>query len=376
MSNLSVNTITDASGGSTVSINGLTPQASNMQPFNRIINGAMTIDQRNAGAAVTVTNTTKFAADRFGLCRDTGAATCTGQQSSTVPNGEFTKSLLWTTTTGATAGVSDDCFIRQYVEGFNFANLGFGTATAQNFTLSFWVRSSVTGTYGVSFANSAADRCYMATYSITVANTWEFKTITVVGDTTGTWVPDAGTGLRIFWDMGSGTSRSIAASSAWGSSYGTGLTGGVKIAANTGATFYITGVQLEAGSTASPFAHENYGDTLQKCQRYYRHYQSETSEYMPFFQGAMGGPTYFRAAYPLSPPMRTIPALLTTGTAANYQVAGPSNLVCTGVPYLDGQSEPAALDILAFCASGTAGQGVFLRANGSVSIYIGLDAEL
>ena len=269
MSNLSVNTITDASGGSTVSINGLTPQASNMQPFNRIINGAMTIDQRNAGAAVTVTNTTKFAADRFGLCRDTGAATCTGQQSSTVPNGEFTKSLLWTTTTGATAGVSDDCFIRQYVEGFNFANLGFGTATAQNFTLSFWVRSSVTGTYGVSFANSAADRCYMATYSITVANTWEFKTITVVGDTTGTWVPDAGTGLRIFWDMGSGTSRSIAASSAWGSSYGTGLTGGVKIAANTGATFYITGVQLEAGSTASPFAHENYGDTLRKCQRYY-----------------------------------------------------------------------------------------------------------
>jgi len=237
--------------------------------FNRIINGAMTIDQRNAGAALTLTNATKFPVDRFGLVRDTGAATCTGQQSSTVPNGEFTKSLLWTTTTGATAGVDDDCIIRQYVEGFNFANLGFGTATAQNFTLSFWVRSSVTGTYGVSFANSAADRCYMATYSITVANTWEFKTITVVGDTTGTWVPDAGLGLRIFWDMGSGTSRSIAASSAWGSSYGTGLTGGVKIAANTGATFYITGVQLEAGSTASPFAHENYSDTLQKCQRYY-----------------------------------------------------------------------------------------------------------
>ena len=315
MSNLSVNTITDALGGSTASINGLTPQASNMAAtFNRIINGAMTIDQRNAGAALTLTNATKFPVDRFGLVRDTGAATCTGQQSSTVPNGEFTKSLLWTTTTGATAGVDDDCIIRQYVEGFNFANLGFGTATAQNFTLSFWVRSSVTGTYGVSFANSAADRCYMATYSITVANTWEFKTITVVGDTTGTWVSDAGLGLRIFWDMGSGTSRSIAASSAWGSSYGTGLTGGVKIAANTGATFYITGVQLEAGSTASPFAHENYGDTLRKCQRYFEQLNGIVyGSYIGSF-GASYSTWFFSTEKRTAPTMNF---LGTTGTAQN-----------------------------------------------------------
>jgi hypothetical protein len=221
---------------------------------------------------------------------------------------------LWTTTTGATAGVDDDCIIRQYVEGFNFANLGFGTATAQNFTLSFWVRSSVTGTYGVSFANSVPDRCYVATYSITVANTWEFKTITVVGDTTGTWVPDAGLGLRIFWDMGSGTSRSIAASSAWGSSYGTGLTGGVKIAANTGATFYITGVQLEAGSTASSFAHENYGDTLRKCQRYYYQIGGGGGEY-GFIGIASRWDTnivsYVGINHPQ--PMRGVPSLSYTG---------------------------------------------------------------
>ena len=307
-----------ALSGTTTSINGLTPQASNMQAFNRIINGAMTIDQRNAGAAVTVTGTTKFAADRFGLVRDTGAATCTGQQSSTVPNGEFTKSLLWTTTTGATAGVDDDCIIRQYVEGFNFANLGFGTATAQNFTLSFWVRSSVTGTYGVSFANSAADRCYMATYSITVANTWEFKTITVVGDTTGTWVPDAGLGLRIFWDMGSGTSRSIAASSAWGSSYGTGLTGGVKIAANTGATFYITGVQLEAGSTASSFAHENYSDTLQKCLRFYEQIAKDGNNETLIGNGfGYANGTLVFQYYKYNVQKRVIPTLSYTGAAVS-----------------------------------------------------------
>jgi len=314
MSQINTNAILDASGGTTTTVNGFTPTASNMAGRNRIINGDMRIDQRNAGSALTLTNATKFPVDRFAAFKDTAGATCTAQQSSTVPNGEFTKSLLWTTTTGATAGVGDDCCIRQFIEGFNFADLGFGTAAARSFTLSFWARSSVTGTYGVSLANSAPNRCYIASYSIDVANTWEFKTITVAGDTTGTWVPDAGIGLRIFWDMGSGTSRSLAASSAWGSSYGTGLTGGVKIAANTGATFYITGVQLEVGSVATPFEHRQYGQELALCQRYfYKHLAEEWG-----FQTVALGNTYTRTRFDFKASMRATPTI----AGISYNTAG------------------------------------------------------
>ena len=331
MSNLSVNTITDASGGSTASINGLTPQASNMQPFNRIINGAMTINQRGLTGP-----TGGYFVDRWQV----GGASATSLQTSGLPTG-FSQALSINRTVAGTA------YILQNVESKNVIDLNGQTAT-----VSFWAKN-VSGvgsiTVNLSYAN-ASDNFIGGATSI--------QTVTASASPSSSWT------------------YYTASFSALPSSVVNGLQLNFNALIPASGTVEITGVQLEAGSTASPFAHENYGDTLQKCQRYYRHYQSETSEYMPFFQGAMGGPTYFRAAYPLSPPMRTIPALLTTGTAANYQVAGPSNLVCTGVPYLDGQSEPAALDILAFCASGTAGQGVFLRANGSVSIYIGLDAEL
>ena len=267
MSNLSVNTITDASGGSTASINGLTPQASNMQPFNRIINGAMTIDQRNAGATLTLSGSSQFAVDRFVASKDTAGATCTAQRSTTSTTG-FVNSLLWTTTTGATSGASDESVIWQNIEGYNVADLAWGTALATTVTLSFWVRSSLTGTFGVSFRSPSGSRNYVGSYTINSADTFEYKTVTVAGDTTGTWATDNSTGLRITWDMGCGTSKSTTAGS-WGVGNLPGLTGGVKVSQNTGATFYITGVQLEAGSTASSFAHENYADTLQKCQRYY-----------------------------------------------------------------------------------------------------------
>jgi hypothetical protein len=243
--------------------------SNNQTMRNRIINGAMTIDQRNNGAAITLSNTNQFPVDRFVAARDTSGATCTAQRSTVVPP-NYVNSLLWTTTTGSSPASGNDNIMYQYIEGFNVADFGWGTANAQPFTLSFWVRSSLTGTYGVSFANSDNSRCFMGTYTVSAANTWEFKTITVPGDTTGTWLTNNGIGLRIFWDMGSGTSRSIAASSSWGASFGTGLTGGVKVVATTGATFYITGVQLEEGTAASPFENRLIGTELSLCQRYYQ----------------------------------------------------------------------------------------------------------
>jgi hypothetical protein len=201
MSNLSVNTITDASGGSTASINGLTPQASNMQPFNRIINGAMTIDQRNAGASVTVTldGSTGYAADRY-FSSEIGDGAFTLQQVTDAPAG-FANSLKMTVTTPQTGTLNAG--IAQSIEGLNISDLGWGTVNAKTVTLSFWVKSSVTGSMGGAIQNSAQDRSYPFNYTINTANTWEYKTITIAGDTSGTWLVTNGTALiyikHMYW---------------------------------------------------------------------------------------------------------------------------------------------------------------------------------
>ena len=267
MSNISVNTITDASGGSTASINGLTPQASNMQPFNRIINGAMTIDQRNAGAAVTLTSGNTYPIDRFPSTY-TGSGTITAQRSTTAPVG-FVNSIVYTVTTGSSPASGVVGRFLQAIEGLNTADLGWGTANAQPVTLSFWVRTSVTGTFGGSAQAGSSSGVYVFQYTINSANTWEYKTITIAGATVGTFYTNNNAGVMISWDLGSG-SNFEATPNAWSTAINKWrASGNVQLSATTGATFYITGVQLEAGSTASSFAHENYGDTLQKCQRYF-----------------------------------------------------------------------------------------------------------
>ena len=268
MSNISVNTITDASGGSTASINGLTPQASNMQPFNRIINGAMTIDQRNAGAAVTPASGGYITVDRFSYYASQASKITIGQNlDSVTPPAGFRNYLGLKVAATATVGASDYFVVGQPIEGYNVADFNFGLATAATVTVSFWVRSSVTGTFGGYLKNGSSNRSYPFTYAISSANTWEQKTITVAGDTTGTWDTTNGQGLLLYFGLGVGSSLSFTPN-AWGANNALGATGAASILATSGATFYITGVQLEAGSTASSFAHENYSDTLQKCQRY------------------------------------------------------------------------------------------------------------
>jgi hypothetical protein len=229
---------------------------------NRIINGAMVIDQRNAGASVTGSG---YAVDRF---YDAFTSTnATQQRSTTAPQG-FTNSLLVTVTTATAPGTTSLHYISQTIEGFNVADMDFGKATAITFTLSFWVRSSLTGTYAIGFLNGAQNRSYVATYTISSANTWEYKTITVAGDTSGTWLTDNGKGLSIFWDLGSGSNYQATAGS-WQSGLFLRTSGSANFANTLGATFYITGVQLEKGSTATSFDYKPYGTELQLCQRYY-----------------------------------------------------------------------------------------------------------
>ena len=262
MSTLATNAITDASGGNTASINGFTPTESNMAGRNRIINGDMRIDQRNAGASVTGTN---YVVDRWQTAYDAGP-TVTSQRSTTAPAG-FVNSTILTVT--ASASPSGQATFRQYIEGFNAADFGWGSASAQTVTLSFWVRSSVTGTYAVAFQNAAFNRSYVATYTVNAANTYEYKTVTIAGDTSGTWATDNTTGVRVFFDLGCTTSYNTTAG-AWGAGQYFRTSSCVNLIANSGATFYITGVQLEAGSVATPFERRQYGQELALCQRYFQ----------------------------------------------------------------------------------------------------------
>ena len=239
---------------------------------NRIINGACVIDQRNAGASVTINSgAASFPVDRNVCGGFPSAGVFTAQQSATAPTG-FVNSLVCTVTTSSTLPNSpEEYLIRQNIEGFNIADLGWGTASASAVTISFWVRSSLTGTFAGSISNSAYNRSYVFTYAINSANTYEYKTITIAGDTTGTWLTTNGVGLRLQFNLGAGSSKTGAAG-AWGAGYLQSSTGSVQLINTNGATFYITGVQLEKGSTATSFDYRPYGTELGLCQRYYQRY--------------------------------------------------------------------------------------------------------
>jgi len=236
---------------------------------NRIINGAMVVDQRNAGVSVTANDGT-FSVDRwkciatvngkFSMQQDAGAVT---------PPAGFTDYLGATSTAATSVGASDFYQIRQVIEGFNFADCGWGTANAKTVTLSFWVRSSLTGTHGGMVTNASGGRSYPFSYTINAANTWEYETITIPGDTTGTWIGATNGGaLQLGFNLGAGSTYSGTANTWAGTFYGA-PTGAVQVVATNGATFYITGVQLEVGSTATSFETRSYGTELALCQRYY-----------------------------------------------------------------------------------------------------------
>jgi hypothetical protein len=289
---------------------------------NRIINGNMMIDQRSNGASVTpATSAPTYTVDRFFVNLDT-ATTRTSQQSSTAPTG-FIKSFLVTNTTGANAAAGDQNIIQQSIEGFNVADLGWGTASAQTITISFWVYSSLTGTYGVALTNSVANRCYVASYTINSASTWEQKTITIAGDTSGTWLTNNGIGIRLRFDLGSGTTLQSAAGS-WSSTFANTVSGRANWIGTSGATFYITGVQLEKGSTATPFEQRLYTTELQLCQRYLPAWNtSVTNE--PFGTGiaysATGSNIFL--AYQVQP--RVSPTGITASAASSFYLLNATN---------------------------------------------------
>lgn len=271
---------------------------------NRIINGAMVIDQRNAGASVTPTNG-QYTVDRWraGLSQ---ASKFSVQQSTTAPSG-YSNSLLVTSLSAYSVPAGETYTIAQFIEGFNVADLAWGTLSAQTVTISFWARSSLTGTFGGALQNSASNRSYPFTYSISLANTWEYKTITVSGDTTGTWTTDNTAGLRLWFGLGVGSAGSAAAG-AWTAGDYRSATGAVSVVGTNTATLYITGVQLEAGPVATPFERRPIGTELALCQRYYVSANASTSAHC-YATNTWMMP---RISFPVE--MRTTPTTLTFST--------------------------------------------------------------
>jgi len=237
---------------------------------NRIINGAMVIDQRNAGASVTPT-AGAFLTDRWAFYVSQ-ASKFTAQQNAgavTLPAG-FSNYAGITSSSAYSVTATDQFTLYQKVEGFNFADMAWGTASAATITLSFKVYSSLTGTFGGSLQNSASNRCYPFSYSVPVANTWTTVSVTIAGDTTGTWIGGTnGVGVHVIFSLGSGSTYSATAGAWTGSNYITSATGATSVVGTSGATFYITGVQLEKGSTATAFDYRPYGTELALCQRYF-----------------------------------------------------------------------------------------------------------
>ena len=237
---------------------------------NRIINGDMRIDQRNAGASQTPTADDTFNVDRWAAGINVASKFSMQQNTADAPTTQgFSHCVKITSLSAYSLGAGDVAVFKQTVEGLNMADFAWGTASAKAVTLSFWVRSSLTGTFGGTMMNSAQNRAYPFTYTISAANTWEQKTINVAGDTTGTWLTTNGAGIKLGFQLGVGSTFTGTAGS-WSANNYWGATGATNILGTNGATWYVTGVQLEAGTVASPFERRDYGRELMMCQRYYQ----------------------------------------------------------------------------------------------------------
>jgi hypothetical protein len=319
---------------------------------NRIINGGMTIDQRNAGASITPASNITYALDRWVMLLNVSSKYSVQQNAGSVtPPVGFSNYMGFTSTSSYSIGAGEVFACRQSIEGFNFADCNWGTANAKTVTLSFWVRSSLTGTFGGTIKNSDETRSYPFTYTISSANTWEQKSVTIPGDTSGTWVGATnGIGVSVLFSLGAGSNLSGTANT-WASANLFSATGAVSVVGTNGATLYLTGVQLEVGSTATSFDYRPYGTEFQLCQRYF--YKNicttggaQSTPLTPMGWSYSVNSLYVPVIFPQ--PMRAIPTLSRSGCQAyNPTIGGP---VLTAMTFLD--VTPLAGNVNASSSSG------------------------
>jgi hypothetical protein len=336
---------------------------------NRILNGGMVLDQRNAGASVTPNGT--YVIDRW-IYENSQTSKFTAQQNqnSVTPPAGFTYYSGLTSSSAYTLLAGDYFLYRQKIEGYNIADLAWGTASAATVTLSFWVRSSLTGTFGGALLNGSSNRSYPFTYAISAANTWEQKSITIAGDTSGTWLTTNGIGLHVGFSLGTGSTYSGTAG-AWSGSLNLSATGATSVVGTNGATFYITGVQLEKGSTATSFDYRPYGTELALCQRYFQTYVNANGACIPangvFRSGSRADVTQI-----LPVVMRSAPTIATTNIGNINVYSGGSAGAASAFADNGSNANTVAINI---SASGTEGRGVYLQASGATAGYT-LSSEL
>ena len=365
------------SGTTGITLAGQFDSASTFGFKNRIINGAMVIDQRNAGAASANTINGYFL-DRWTVSQATTGKLIAQQNAGSVTPPTGFSNYLGTTSQSAYSVTSTDFFlIFQPIEGFNTSDFAFGTASASTVTLSFWVRSSLTGNFGAAIKNSALNRSYPFSYTISSANTWEQKSVTIAGDTSGTWIGATnGIGLYVAFSLGSGSTR-LGTANTWASANYDAPTGSTSVVGTNGATFYITGVQLEKGSTATSFDYRPYGTELRLCQRYYFKMQADDTAYQ-FAPVSADSATrgYATGTFPVT--LRTTPsALEQSGTASQYTVrTGGVDRASSAVPAFASTTTQYVWVVETTVASGqTAGLGGIFYGQ-STSAYLGWSAEL
>ena len=342
---------------------------------NRLINGDMTIDQRNDGAAVTVNGAAPYTLDRW-FAEDVTDGVFTVQRVADAPAGFSFSARVTITTADASLAAGQYAVFVQRIEGFNFADLAFGTADASPITLSFRVKSSLTGTFGGVVSNSSENYSYPFTYTISSANTWETKSVTIPGATAGTWTGATNANAFVLgFSLGSGSTYT-GTPGAWAAADARGgATGQTNIIGTLNATWQVTGVQIEKGQTATSFDVLPYGTELALCQRYYWKIAGDNSDYPAIGSGVIqsttGARTYVK--HPVS--MRTYP---TFSYGGSLQIDN-GGFVQSNVTSISGAYEGLDTSMLDFVASSgglTAGRGCVVYCVNASTNFLQASAEL
>jgi hypothetical protein len=339
---------------------------------NRIINGAMVIDQRNNGASGSTQN--GFSVDRWQMLASV-ASKYTYQQNagSITPPVGFSNYLGVTSSSAYSVGASEIFGVLQQVEGLNVADLAWGTASAATITVSFWVRSSLTGTFGGVVRNSGNDRSYPFSYTISAANTWEYKTITIAGDTTGTWLTTNGIGIRLLFSIGAGSTISGTAG-AWAAANYSSATGATSVVGTNGATFYITGVQLEKGIVSTPFDFRPYTTELQLAQRYYAKINSSGGGFNILASGTASTTSSVGALVTFPVTMRAAPTVF---SSANVILAdGAVSNAVTSIGTVFAGNNTANVTFNGASANLTVYRPTPVVSNNTTAAFIDMSAEL